>query len=302
MVDRLPAKSDEGEVHEDQTARRQSMQQILWTFKYVKNFIQLLTGLSDRLTDCAAVRRLSATIRRKGKPLSAITAAASLSKYGSNHLQQAESDVDADAALFRLAGRTHVTQKASTFMRAFVAVVLEKYFLPFSYLSISTSTWSRSSVDKAFFGHFVEEILQLDELLFNLPRGGVKGETDYHKKDQAVSLPASVSSVISVVANRRDMFAEWLLIDHSYFVGNLDMLLSKPKSVYSFLFGYEENDEAIESGKGPQKIAYRRHRCFNGVYRCVELFATGCSRYSHLSRAQQLLVSQIILEVSLFEW
>lgn len=301
MKERSEAERSVEETNEDHSAKRQSMQQIFWTFKYAKNFVQLLVGLSDRLTDCAAVRRLSTAINGKNAPSNAKAEAASTS---ANDPQHTKGGKDVDATLFRLAGRTHVTQKASTFMRAFVAVVLEKYFLPYSYQSISTTNWSRSSVDKSFFGRFVEEILQLDDLLVGLPHGGAKEDSGDGglSRDQAVNFPVSMSertSVISVVANRRDMFAEWLLIDHTYFVGNLEILLSKPKSVFSFSFGQEKEEEEKDAvGESRQRSLHARyHRCFNGVYRCVELFTTACKRYVHLSQAQQLLVSQIILEV-----
>jgi len=255
---------DEESPQSSQNQLQSVKQQIVWTFKYAKNFIQMLSGLCDRITVSSTFTRLAESIPQLTSTVK--SPVISDRKDDNNNSLNEE---------FRLAGREHVAIKAGKFMKAFVARVLEQHFIPSEQKSTGIDE-PAASYNSSFFSQFLEEILELDETL----RTTLMNETRQYCSD----------SVIEVIASQRNLFAKWISIDHTFFLFSLRGLLAKPKNAFAFDFNHhEDSDKAFA-------LTERKHRCYRGVYRLVELLQLACQRYANLTDNAKRRVAEVLLE------
>jgi hypothetical protein len=179
--------------------------------------------------------------------------------------------------------------KASKFMRAHLAQIVVDF----------------SPMSRELCMQLVEETLDLDEWMHSSAQRGISSGSNSSSAttDKQRFAPLTVCEVLY---DAKDMFHQWLQLEHRFFFFELRGKCKDAKKVFSFEFGME-NAESSRSDANTKNSAEKaatqgdglsmtQLRCYQGVYDCMCLFFAACERYQHLPSAAQRAFSVCILE------
>lgn len=140
-----------------------------------------------------------------------------------------------------------------------------------------------------------EETLELDEWLYSIAVSFLP--TSARNRD-AFTPPLSISEVLF---DAKDMFHQWLQIEHRYFYFELRGKCKDSLKVFSFEFDDDLNGRGVVVGGATNGVPgdvlqMSRLRCYKGVYDCMSLFFAACERYERLPGPAQRVLSVCVLE------
>lgn len=182
-------------------------------------------------------------------------------------------------------------EKAAKFMRAHLAQIVVDF----------------SPLSRELCMQLVEETLELDDWLHGIARKTIT-------EARASSLTAQSSkdsgdiyapiTVCAVIFDAKEMFHQWLLLEHRHFHFELRGKFQDGKKVFQFAFGNEEMDSrdansaarSVNPAMKGLSFQVTRQRCYQGVYQCMALFFTACERYQYLPPTAQRILSIVVLE------
>ena len=182
-------------------------------------------------------------------------------------------------------------EKAAKFMRAHLAQIVVDF----------------SPLSRELCMQLVEETLELDDWLHAIARKTIVEARDVSKLASSSPDRGSIYAPITVCAviyDAKEMFHQWLLLEHRHFHFELRGKFQDGKKVFQFAFGNDEvdshsaNSPARSVNPAMKGLSFQatRQRCYQGVYQCMTLFFTACERYQYLPPAAQRILSIVVLE------
>ena len=194
-----------------------------------------------------------------------------------------------------MVGQKQVLEKAAKFMRAHLAQIVVDF----------------SPLSRELCLQLVEETLELDDWLHGIARTTIADSVDSGGSGSAavgsggaMSRKYTPVTVCAVLYDAKEMFHQWLLLEHRHFHFDLRTRFRDDKKVFQFAFGNDEigpnddNSPAPRVNPAMKGLSFQatRQRCYQGVYECMTLFFTACERYQYLPTQAQRLLSICILE------
>lgn len=201
--------------------------------------------------------------------------------------------------LFISVGQKQVLEKAAKFMRAHLAQIVVDF----------------SPLSRELCMQLVEETFELDDWLHGIARTTIaeaRGAESTVAGSVRTTAPSSHDTrdiyapitVCAVIYDAKEMFHQWLLLEHRHFHFELRGKFQDGKKVFQFAFGNEEiaspdaNSPARSVNPAMKGLSFQatRQRCYQGVYQCMALFFTASERYQYLPPAAQRILSIVVLE------
>ncbi len=229
-----------------------SVQQLEWTFRYAQSFLEMLVGLCSHVS-------------------------------GSSLLQKI---VKAD---YDRAARAYVCEKATKFMRAHVACVIQHKSFPISWMNDDTSSsGTNNSVDVVL--SLIEGSLQFDDNVRSIC---------------AVKDTENVEFVSDVLYDARVVRSIWFAAEEQYFMEAVRKYCEDRSKDHDRV-EKKDHEYSISLGEEPFTLRYhpdtsaninesRSNPCFNIVFNLIFLTNIAAQRYCRLScRVQKALVSLIV--------